>query len=232
MEDFDAFLTEQDRQVYAAAGYGRRMELGVRPALLVIDATYEFTGPEREPVLEAVRKIHTACGEPAWRAVDRAAPLVALARERNVPVLYTKMDREGTDHPYAGKNRRADESGAYSRKWFQIVDELAPRAGDVVIPKLSPSAFQGTNLLYHLVRRNVDTVLIAGGTTSGCVRATAVDAFASGFRVGVIADCVFDRFELSHAASLFDLNAKYANVMPAERAAAYLDGCTPARTQD
>lgn len=227
MERFDAFLTEQDRRVYAAAGYGKRMELGSRPALLVIDATYEFTGLEREPVLEAVKKIHTACGETAWRAVDRSVPLVELARARNVPVLYTKMDREGTDHPYAGKNQRAGESGAYSPQWFQIVKELAPRAGDVTIPKLSPSAFQGTNLLYHLVRRNVDTVLLTGGTTSGCVRATAVDAFACGFRVGVISDCVFDRFELSHAASLFDMNAKYANVMPADQAAAYLDGCVP-----
>ncbi len=224
MELWDPCLTQRDMLVYQAAGYGRRTELGRRPAVVVIDATYEFTGLTREPILEAVKKLHTACGEEGWRAVDSAVPLLAAARGRGVPILYTQMAREGRGHPYAGKNGRWGESRECADRRFEIVAELAPHPGDVVISKLAPSAFQGTDLLYHLVRRKVDTLIFAGGTTSGCIRASVVEAFGYGFQVGIAAACVFDRFQASHLVSLFDMNAKYANVMTQAESLEYLNG--------
>lgn len=227
MEYADIRLSEQDRQVYELAGYGKHLPFGARPAVLVIDATYEFTGEVREPILDAVKKIHTACGQEAWNAVDQTVPVLAAARKAGVPVLYTKMDRSGSNHPYANKNQRSAESGRYNRNLYEIVEELAPEEGDVVIPKLSPSAFQGTNLLYHLIHQGIDTLIFAGGTTSGCIRASVTDAFALGFKVGIAADCVFDRWQISHAVSLFDLNAKYANVISGAQVVQYLESLAP-----
>ena len=88
--------------------------------------------------------------------------------------------------------------------------------------KPGPSAFFGTPLLPYLVQHGVDTLVIAGGTTSGCVRATTVDAATLGFRVGVVEEGVFDRFEISHNVALFDLNAKYADVMTLDQIETYL----------
>lgn len=218
----DLYLTERDRQVFESAGYGKHLPFGKRPAVLVIDTTYEFTGKIREPILEAVKKVHTACGQEAWDAVDQTSTLLDAARQADVPIFYTKMDREGLTHPYAGKNQRSEENSDYSQQLYQVVEELAPKEGDIVIAKLSPSAFQGTNLLYHLIRLGIDTLLFTGGTTSGCIRASVTDAFALGYRVGVIGECVFDRGQVSHAVSLFDMNAKYANVIDLAQAIEYL----------
>jgi maleamate amidohydrolase len=102
------------------------------------------------------------------------------------------------------------------------VSEAAPLPDEVLIPKDHPSAFFGTPLVTHLIERGIDTVLLAGCTTSGCVRATAVDAFSLGFKVGVIHDAVYDRTDLVHHVSLFDLSSKYADLLSADEARDYL----------
>jgi maleamate amidohydrolase len=103
------------------------------------------------------------------------------------------------------------------------VREIAPRDGDIVIRKDKPSVFFGTPLMSYLHELQVDTLLVAGTTTSGCVRATVVDAFSYNFKVVVVEECVFDRGQASHKVNLFDMQAKYADVVPLEAALGYLD---------
>jgi len=103
-----------------------------------------------------------------------------------------------------------------------IVDEISPLSSELVLRKTKPSAFHGTPLVSTLVYENVDTLLVIGCTTSGCVRATVVDAFSYGFSVMVVEDAVFDRAELSHAVNLFDMDFKYADVVPSHQALEYL----------
>ncbi len=149
--------------------------------------------------------------------------LIAIARERGVPVIYTLRDArdDGWDRAgQRGKNRRSDEDA--TRDGNRIIAELAPQPGDIILPKQKPSAFFATPLMAQLTQLRCDTVIVAGATTSGCVRATVLDAFSYNLRVGVPQDAVFDRAEACHAISLFDMNAKYADVMPAAEIAAYL----------
>src|SRR5262249_42413724 len=106
---------------------------------------------------------------------------------------------------------------------YQIVDELAPKDGDVVIRKVGPSGFFGTPLDFHLRSWGCDTLLVCGESTSGCVRATVVDAFERGYRIGVVADCCFDRLEASHWISMFDMQQKYADLIDAADAAKLIE---------
>ena len=104
-----------------------------------------------------------------------------------------------------------------------IVAEIAPRAGELVIAKAGASAFFGTHLAAHLIKRGVDTVLMAGCTTSGCVRASVIDSHDYGFRTIVVEECVFDRALVPHRANLFDMEAKYAGVESLAEVLAYLE---------
>lgn len=214
---WDRFLTGRDQAVMAAAGYGARTGLGQRPALLVVDMTYNFCGDRPEPVLESIKRWRASCGAAAWEAIPRIAVLIAAARKTGVPVVYSLRDESpggrGND-----KNRRRGEAPPEGNR---IVAELAPGPRDILIAKRKPSAFFGTDLLETLTRWRCDTLVIAGCTTSGCVRATAVDGFSHDFHIAVPADAVFDRAETSHAIGLFDMNAKYADVADTGALAAY-----------
>ena len=216
---WDAFLTDQDRLVYVAAGYGRRGGFGTRPALFLIDIHYNFLGDEPLPILEAIKQYRTACGERGWAVVRRLEKLLPTARERRVPIFYTVAERRADlrdGGAYLYKNyRAADGVNVAGTRGTQIVETLTPRPEDHLISKRKPSAFFGTDLMSLLNGLDVDTVVLSGCTTSGCIRATAVDAFSYNFRVAVIEDCTFDRGEASHAMNLFDLNAKYADVVGA-----------------
>ncbi len=228
MACWDEFLTDRDRAVFAKSGYGGRQGFGRSPALLVVDVTYAFVGDHAEPILHAVERYRTACGEEGWASVDHIRTLLETARGAGVPVVYTRgIDRRGDDDAgrWASKNARAREDYRADRsRGKEIVTPIAPQQGDVVIAKAKPSAFFGTPLLSYLIGWQVDTLLVAGGTTSGCVRATVVDAFSYNFRVAVVAEACFDRGQASHAISLFDMQAKYADVVSASDALAYLNG--------
>ena len=220
---WDRFLTSGDREVISAAGYAEKGGLGERPALLVVDMTYNFCGDRPEPILASIKSWRASCGQAAWIAVPRIEALITVARQRGVPVIYTLRDArdDGWDRGrWRGKNRRSGEDS--SRDGNRIIAELAPQPGDIVLRKQKPSAFFATPLIAQLTQLRCDTVIVAGCTTSGCVRATAVDAFSYNLRVAVPEDAVFDRAEASHAISLFDMNAKYADVMPAAEIAAWL----------
>ena len=210
---WDGLITEADRQAYAKAGFGGPSGIGQRPALLIIDMQYRTTGTKRQPLLEAMQEFPTSCGELAWAAADRIAPLLALFRAKGWPVLYPHV---------APKN--AAETGRLAAKvptmWdvpakgYEFLAAIAPQPGDILVPKKHPSAFFGTSLVSHLVDLQADTLVMVGCTTSGCVRGSVVDAFSYNYRVVVPEDCVYDRGEVSHRINLFDMAQKYADVLP------------------
>ncbi|MGH7833209.1 MAG: isochorismatase family protein [Candidatus Binatia bacterium] len=222
MPVWDDVLTERDKEIMKRAGYGQRIGFGRRPALLVVDMTYNFIGDRPEPILKSIERFRQSCGEEGWNALYRIRDLLGDAREKRVPVFYTraweKADAAGRV-PAGTKNIRAEED---SPEGNQIAREIAPEATDMVLQKPNRSAFFGTPLMSLLNEVDADTVLITGCTTSGCVRATAMDAFAYKFRVAIVEECVFDRIEISHKVTLFDLSMKYADVVSFEETRKYI----------
>jgi nicotinamidase-related amidase len=229
---WETLIPADEMAVYRAAGYGQRGEWGSRPALLVVDVNYNFVGDRPEPILDSITRFRNSCGEAGWQAIPRIAELLECARKTGRPVFYSTQGYR-TDPLGAGswgqKNARvlADDAER-QRLGAEIVKEIAPRPHEVVIRKNKPSAFFASPLVSYLVALGVDTVVIAGTTTSGCVRASAVDAFSYNYRVIVVEDCVFDRGRTAHLANLFDLNAKYADVVPRHEVMAYFERLPPA----
>ena len=223
---WDAYIPEEEKRAYRAAGFGRPTGLGKRPALLIIDVQYRTVGTRPMPFWEAIEEFPTSCGEVGWAAVANIAKLVALFREKGWPILYPYVSpKQGFD-----KGRLSDKVPAImgvSEKGYDFVAEIAPREGDILVPKKHPSAFFGTPLASYLINAGADTVVVTGCSTSGCVRGTAVDAFAYNFRVLAPQDAVFDRSRVSHAVNLFDMAEKYADVMPTDAALAALRAPPP-----
>lgn len=223
MRPWDGIIPEEEQRAYRAAGFGRPAGLGRRPALLIIDVQYRTTGTTPLPFDAAIQEFATSCGDVAWQAVPRIAALLALFRERGWPVLYPHVaPKERFD---AG--RLAEKVPALmtvARHGYDFVAEVAPREQDVLLPKKHPSAFFGTPLASYLIDLGADTLVVTGCTTSGCVRGSVVDAFAYNFRVVVPEDAVYDRSRVSHAVNLFDMSAKYAEVMPTAEVIAALRG--------
>lgn len=215
-------IPEEDLEIYEAAGYGRNTMLGRRPAVIVIDVTYGFVGHKREPILDSIRRYPNSCGEQGWDAIPIIASVLDVARSASAPIYFTAGV---TDHAM-------DHAGQWREKHpltlkqppdaHTIVDEIRPHGGDVIIEKTKPSAFFGTPLVASLIDKGVDTLLVLGCTTSGCVRATALDAFSFGFATVVVEDGVFDRGRMSHAVNLFDLSQKYAEVLTSSDVLKYL----------
>ncbi len=223
---WDAVIPPAEREVFEKAGYGKRGTWGDRPALLVVDVNYNFVGDRPEPILESIKRFRNSCGEAGWRTIPRIADLLEAARQAAIPRFFTtqgyRLDPLGVGS-WGIKNSRATEASEDAQRvGTEIVREIAPRPDEVVIAKTKPSAFFGTPLASFLVALQIDTVIVAGATTSGCVRATAVDAFSLNYRVVVVEDGVFDRSETSHQVSLFDLNAKYADVVALDEVTPYL----------
>lgn len=225
---WDDFLTERDKQVYAQAGYGKRGGFGKRPALFIIDVQYNFCGDKAEDILEGLKQYRTHCGAEAWAAVEHIIPLLELAREKNIPVFYTESARRPDmvdSGVQVGKNHRGTEkTSTEGTHATQTVAPLAPRPQDIRIAKRKPSCFFGTIFMSHLNFFDVDTLIMTGCTTSGCLRATAVDAYSYNFKVVIPEETAFDRFQASHAVNLFDLNCKYADVIPTAEVKDYLSG--------
>jgi len=223
MRPWDGIISEEEQRAYRAAGFGKPVGMGQRPALLIIDVQYRTVGTQRKPFWEAIEEFPTSCGETGWWAVDRIVPLLAVFRERHWPVLYPHVaPKRAYD---AGRlAQKVPSIMNISEKGYEFVAEVAPVEGDILVPKRHPSAFFGTALVSYLVDLGADTLVVTGCTTSGCVRSTVVDAFAYNFRVTVPEDCVYDRSAVSHAVNLFDMAEKYADVMPAADVIARLPG--------
>jgi maleamate amidohydrolase len=227
MAIWDDVLTDRDKQVFAAAGYGKRQGFGRRPAVMVVDVNYNFVGDVPEPILDSIKKYRNSCGEEGWQGVRQIRRLLDAARAVSVPIFYsTAPSRQTalTAGRWHGKNRRgAEDFHSLAQNGNEIVHEIAPHDNDIVILKDKPSVFFGTPLMSYLHELQVDTLLVTGTTTSGCVRATVVDAFSYNLKVVVVEECVFDRGQTSHKVNLFDMQAKYADVVPLEVALSYLD---------
>lgn len=207
-------ISEEEREVYRRAGYQKAYGLGTRPALLIVDVAYGFTGDVSEPILDSIAKYHNSCGPMAWRSIPQIARLLDRCRRYGVPVAYT----HGAQTPAMVRTPRLES---------QIVDELAPLPDELVITKPSASAFLGTPLSRELVRWGVDTIIHTGCSTSGCVRASVVAAAGHGYKNAIVEECVFDRALTPHLANLFDMDAKYGDVMSLEATLAYLDALHP-----
>lgn len=214
MREWDDLLTETERRTLRLTRLGKRAGLGETPALLVVDAQNYIVG---SPV-GASEEYPSACGLAAKRALTRLQRVLRAARQADIPVIYTQLQL------------RPDvaDAGVYALKrdipivdgWLiegttgaQISELVRPAPSDVIITKKKPSAFFGTHLLSTLIDRGVDSLIVAGGTTSNCVRATVIDGFSYNYRIAVLRDCVFDRFEISHRVTLFDLDRQYADVI-------------------
>jgi maleamate amidohydrolase len=227
MAVWDDVLSERDRQVFAAAGWGRRAGFGERPAVLVIDVNYNFCGDKREPILESIKRWHFSCGERAWDGIDAIRRILDVARRKRVPVFYTTNPRraDGFDlGVWSLKGARSDEPvDVLGHQGNEIVREVEPLADDVFIEKRKPSAFFGTPLMSYLTHAGVDSLILTGTTTSGCVRASAIDALSYDLRVTIPEEAVFDRGELSHKVALFDLHMKYVDVTDLADVLAYLE---------
>jgi len=229
---WDQFLTDRDKRVFAAGGFGALAGFGERPALLVIDVSYNFCGDRREPILESIKRFHNSCGEEAWDALPHIRKLIDKCHERRIPVIYTTgtTRSDGWDAGgWAWKNSRTDEdvsmpnADGFNRDGNDIMDEIAPAPQDIVIYKHKPSAFSGTPLVGFLNHLGADSLIVTGTTTSGCVRASVIDAFSYNIRVTVAEEGCFDRSQASHAINLCDMHAKYADVVSTADVLAFLD---------
>jgi maleamate amidohydrolase len=231
---WDKFVTQQDRRVYEEAGFGGAVGFGNRPAILIIDVQYRTCGEKSEPILEAIKKCKTACGESGWNAVYKIKRLLEIARPKGVPIIYPTVQRKDRFDTGRWKDKIpaiADTPSYIGNRGVDIIDEVAPKVSDIVVSKRYASAFFGTPLMTYLNDLDVDTLLITGCTTSGCVRATVIDGFSYGFKVIVVEDAVYDRGEVSHAINLFDMSSKYADVIPTDDVIAYLNKLPPKRQE-
>lgn len=220
--DWRNAIPAEERETYRLAGLAERAHFGSRPCVLVIDVQYRTVGDEPLPIRQSIAKHYrTSCGEAGWAAVAQISKVLAAAREARVPIIY----------PYVAPKAKIDAGRTGSKipslmevppRGYEFVEEVAPRPEDLLIPKRHPSAFFGTALVSYLIDMKVDTLLLTGATTSGCVRATASDAFAYNFHCGVIEEAVFDRSPTSHNVNLFDIDSKYADVIPVDEALRYL----------
>jgi maleamate amidohydrolase len=201
-------------EIFERQQFGARMGMGSALGLLIVDFTVGFSDPQ------------AFGGGNIEQAAQSTVELLERARHAGIPIAHTKIiyAEDGSDANVhclkVPRLKLLTESNPLS----DFVPSLMPLAGEIVVRKRLPSAFYGTDLAGRLLYRGVDTLLIAGCTTSGCVRASTLDAMCCGFRPMVIEECVGDRASGPHEASLFDMNKKYADVISRSEALAALKG--------
>jgi len=199
--------------------YRREVRVGRNPAVLVIDLYNKAYQGGDTPVREVNRRYSGSCGENAWRAIEPTRLLLDAARRAGLPIIYTTRHADT-----AGVNSTHRRMGREAEDRYHIKEELAPAPGDLVIYKERASGFFGTPLVAHLRKVGADSLIICGESTSGCVRASTVDAYSYGFHNTVVEECTYDRSLINHKVNLFDLHHKYADVMHIEEVLAHLDG--------
>jgi nicotinamidase-related amidase len=203
-------VEEKILRIYRA--YERRTYIGEKPALLAIDLYQLAYQGGAKPVEELIEQYPSTCGEYAWNAIPDTERLFKAARAAGIPIIYSTTEKRPeanvvNAHATARKRAPADPDS-----WV-IRQEFAPQDGDLVIYKQRASAFYGTPLIAQLNQMNVDSLIVCGESTSGCVRASVVDAYSNGIHVTIAEESVFDRSLLSHKINLFDLHHKYGDVM-------------------
>lgn len=212
MRDWMKLIPEEELETYRKAGFMQAVEPGKRPALVVVDVTFGFTGSPGLTLAEAIEEFPTAAGPVSWEAMPRIRALIELFRKCDLPVVYTRANPYNVG--FVGKATKAKRrQGAAGGRFNEIPEEIAPREQDWVLEKFRASGFFQTPLMAYLTQLGVDTLVVCGVSTSGCVRATVVDGFSNGFTTFVVDEACFDRSPFAHAANLFDMQAKYATVI-------------------
>jgi nicotinamidase-related amidase len=204
-------VPEDERRIYEAAGYSGSSRIEGKAALVVIDAVLSFTGTRPLPVLQAIAEEYvTSCGEHAWQSLPYIERLLGAFRSARLPVVYTRLDQSGQKAMRETTKRPTDDRVSRGN---DFLDRIRPREEEWICEKARASAFYGTILDSYLRLQKVETIVFCGGSTSGCVRASVVDAFSAGFRPVVAEEATFDRAQAPHRANLFDIHAKYGQVM-------------------
>ncbi len=212
-------VSPDDLEIYSH--YRRQTFIGPAPALLAIDL-YElaYRGGDKLPI-ELIKTNPSGCGRYAYEAIEPTKRLFAAARAAGLPIFYSTGDMRGESKPdFVGATKRVKAS--VDAADYTIRSDFKPHKGDVIITKQRASAFYGTPLAAHLTQLGVQTVIVCGESTSGCVRASAVDAYSHGYHVVLAEECCFDRSLMSHKVNLFDMHHKYADVMHVDDIAAHL----------
>jgi maleamate amidohydrolase len=201
------------REVYAKARLGESVTLGSRPAVLVVDFSCGFTDPE------------CTLGADMTEQVEATKRLLDAARAKGLAVIFTTIGFEPSLKDGALWLEKAPALGdlQIGGRWVEIDPRLEPQEGETIVVKKGASAFFGTNLAAILISQGIDSVVLCGATTSGCVRATAIDLLQYGFPTLVPRECVGDRAQAPHDANLFDIQAKYADVVSVEEALDYVE---------
>ena len=204
---------QADKEFFRARGFGVKIGFGERPALIVIDMIKGFTNPDMP------------LGAPMESQIAAQKPMIDVAHERGIPVIFSTVIYNDADLKDAGlwaikmKGTTTLKAGTEA---IEVDPRLGMQPGDSLLVKKYASCFFGTDLVPRLLNQRVDTLIITGCTTSGCVRATAVDAVQNGFRPVVVREAVGDRSQAAHDQSLFDLNAKYADVLGLDETLQYM----------
>jgi maleamate amidohydrolase len=200
------------REVYARARIGERIGLRERPAVLVVDFSCGFTDPS------------CALGSELADEVAATRRLLDAARQRSIPAIFTTIgyDDDLVDAGIWPEKMPALSELRIGTRWVEIDERLGRRPDEPVVLKKGASAFFGTNLTAILAARVIDSVILCGATTSGCIRATAIDLLQHGYPTVVPRECVGDRAQAPHEANLFDIQAKYAEVVPLDEVLAVI----------
>jgi maleamate amidohydrolase len=203
-----------DAEFFQQRGFGQKLGFGHQPALLIVDMAKAFTNPGMP------------LGSNLDKQIEAIQQLLRAAHDRGAPVIFSTVSYEDEnlkDAGIFGMKQKGSASLRAGTEGVQIDPRLDFRPGDSLIVKKYASCFFGTDLISRLNVRGADTLIITGCTTSGCVRASAVDACQNGFRPMVVREAVGDRSQAAHDQSLFDLNAKYADVVSLEETLRYLN---------
>lgn len=212
MAIWDDVVPPEERALYERGGWGGVAGFGRKPALLVVDMYTAFVDPA-----------YPFSSPDAPAAVAQIRQVLDQARASGMPVLFSRAQRARTASERGRWKAAAMQYPIMANpEAYQIVPDLAPLPTEVVVVKTAPSAFHGTNLISHLVFHSIDTVIVTGTVTSGCVRATVVDAFSDGFRVIVPQECVYDRSQTSHKVALWDIYTRYGDILPVADVLAYM----------
>lgn len=218
---WDAVIGSDERLM--AEHYLGTRALGRRPALLLIDLYRQVFGDGPVALEVAIQRFPSSCGPAAWAAIDPISSILSAARSAGIPIAHTTGETRPESQLGGATQRRPDRADRSSEA-FAFFEPFLPIEGEYVVPKTRASAFFGTPLSTWLRMQDVDTLVVVGESTSGCVRASVVDAYSHGFQTLVCEEGVFDRSPLSHQMSLFDIHHKYGTVAHLEEVLEYLAG--------
>ncbi len=218
---WDGLVPEAELQRLRSAGFGAGVTLGAHPCLVVIDVVMSFLGSR--PGREDENEYDTGCGEEGWRRLPTIVRVLEAARAAGIARVFTKGSPDAASVIGGAITLSRDPLTARRTHEAPFPSELVPGDGEFVLEKTKASAFFATPFLTYLHQQAADSLILVGTTTSGCVRATAVDGASYGYPVLVVEDACFDRSPFAHAANLFDIQMKYGSVVSSEELIGALD---------